>query len=187
MWAAFWWKLLHASFFSPFNKPFERMRKFLYLKKHNFPQIVPSEERCMDFHILIKDSGGHPVFKTTLSRSDLQIFCPNTAMKGYKWKDRSSLVLSVFILKTQFLLSFLLMEWFLAEVSLDFLFQHWNVPKWSGALQYCFLYVNNEFAHDSVVHGLRSIKPLRAEIDRKNTILQKNKHRLHFRFSSIKK
>lgn len=46
--------------------------------------------------------------------------------------------------------------------------------------------MNNEFAYDSEVRGLRSRKPLRAETDRENTVLQKTKHRLHLRFSSNK-
>lgn len=55
--------------------------------------------------------------------SGLHPFCPNAAMKEYKWKDRSYLVLFVF-LKNTVSTVISIVGVFLAKVSLDFLLQH---------------------------------------------------------------
>lgn len=83
----------------PIQQSIRKDEKIPALEKVIFIRCFLQEERCMDFHILFKDSS-HPVFKTQLSRSGLQPFSLNTAMKEYEQKDRSQPFLSVFLKDT---------------------------------------------------------------------------------------
>lgn len=125
----------------------------------------------MDLHTLAKGST-LLVFKNTLSCSGqlswFGVFCPNTEMKTYQWKDKSHPVLSIFlknaVLTVTSVAGFVGIFWLKLVLTCGS-----NIEMFQNGLrdfQHCFLHGNNECAYDSKVHGLRSRKPLRPETSR---------------------